>query len=145
LPRFVHGFLPRAVELQQLGAVDQALTAVWHEVRLRGAPLPQGLGPLLRAPQIEDLVTVLDHGAVDNTDSHGRHFARGNRDHHLVEQCDPISDAPPLEHDLTDTEAAEDYELWVLKALTDRSSFGERGVGGVDLSRSHATQGDGDQ
>ena len=36
--RFTKGGIPRTVETHQLGAVDEALTAVLHEIRLGVAP-----------------------------------------------------------------------------------------------------------
>jgi hypothetical protein len=48
--RFVHRVSPIAVQLHDLGAVDEALSAVGHEVRLGVAPASQRSRPFLRTP-----------------------------------------------------------------------------------------------
>jgi hypothetical protein len=52
--RFLQGIRPGTVQLHDLGTVHKALTAVWHEVRLGGAPLAQGRRPLPCPWQVED-------------------------------------------------------------------------------------------
>jgi hypothetical protein len=59
--------LPRAVHLENLGAANQALTAVRHQVGLRLAPVAQRCRPLLGPAEIEDLEAPLDHAAVHIT------------------------------------------------------------------------------
>jgi hypothetical protein len=50
------GVRPRAVQLQDLGAPHQALSAVRHQVRLGLAPVGQRRRPLLRPAEVEDLL-----------------------------------------------------------------------------------------
>ena len=50
-PCLPQGVAPRAVELHDLGAVDQAAAGEGDHVGLLVAPLGQGRGPLLRAAQ----------------------------------------------------------------------------------------------
>ena len=76
---------PVAVGLEQLGSVDEALPAVGNEVRLRGAPLVEGLGPLGGAAQLEDVDTRLDHRAVDDAGRDRRDLTRGHRHHRFVQ------------------------------------------------------------
>ena len=45
-------------QLHDLGAIEQALAAIAHEVGLSGAPLRERRGPLVRTPQIERLLTA---------------------------------------------------------------------------------------
>ena len=91
---FVHGVLPLAVELHELGAVHEALTAVRDQLGLRREPVAQGRRPLLRAAQIEDLLAGLDHAAVDRSREDRRDLARDDGHHHLVELRDAFRDLP---------------------------------------------------
>ena len=59
--RFLQRIRPRPLQLHDLGTVHQALTAEGHQVRLRLTPAAQRPRPLLRPPQIEDLLTRHDH------------------------------------------------------------------------------------
>jgi hypothetical protein len=79
LPQFVHGIGPRAVELHDLGAMHQTLTAEGHQVQLRVAPARQGRGPLLCPAQIEDLLARRDHTAVGDPGNHRGHLTGGDR------------------------------------------------------------------
>ena len=57
---------PRAVERLDLGPVDQALAAEWHEVGLRSGPPVQRHRPLVDATQVERPVCRDDAGAVQD-------------------------------------------------------------------------------
>ena len=92
LPRLGGSALPCAVELPQLGAVEEALPAEVHELWLGLAPGIECRGPLLRSAQVEDLVASRDHRAVRDAHDHRRHVAGGRVDHHLVHQPDAAID-----------------------------------------------------
>ena len=64
-----HSIRPRTSEQRQLGAVDQALAPVGHQIGLRGAPPGELPGPLPGPVQVEREVAGLDHRAVG--DAHG--------------------------------------------------------------------------
>ena len=83
-------FLPRAVELEQFGSVNQALPTEWHHVRVRRAPPGQRGGPFVCASEIEPVVTDANHAAVHDPRDDWRDLAAGDRDHHLVERREPL-------------------------------------------------------
>ena len=60
------------------------------------APLRQGGGPLAGAVERVHLLTGLDHAAIDQTRHEGRQLPRGDRDHGLVQQREPLLDLPLL-------------------------------------------------
>ena len=95
--RLRHRVGPFALQLQDLGAVDEALTAIRDKVRLRGAPLVQRLCPFFAAPQIEDALTGQDHCTVDDACGHRRYLLVGDDDHCLVELRYSLGD--PLQLD----------------------------------------------
>ena len=78
--------VPRAVRLQDLRPVHEALAAVGHEVRLARAPAVQRLGPFGSASQVEGIQAGFDHGAVDDAGGDGGDLPRGDAEHDLVEQ-----------------------------------------------------------
>ena len=92
LPRLGGGALPCAVELTQLGAVEEAQPAEVHQLWLGLAPGIEGRGPLLRPAHIEDLVARRDDRAVGDAHDHRRDLACGRVDHHLVHQPDAAID-----------------------------------------------------
>src|SRR5262245_61060311 len=62
--RFQQRVVPVPVELHQLGATDETLTAERHQVGLRFAPASERAGPLLRTPDIVQLTARFDDTAV---------------------------------------------------------------------------------
>ena len=85
-PRRAARARPLAVQLHDLGAMDQAVAAERDQVRLRVAPVGQCRRPLLRPAQIEDLLACLDHAAVDRAGDDLGHLVGHDGDHDLVEQ-----------------------------------------------------------
>ena len=57
--RILCGLIPAATQLHDFGAIEQALAAIAHEIRLRGTPSCERRRPLVRTTQIEDLLTRL--------------------------------------------------------------------------------------
>ena len=55
---------PVAAQLQQLGAVREALAAEGHEIGLGLPPSVERVGPLACAAKIQEPVTGMDHRAV---------------------------------------------------------------------------------
>ena len=84
--RILRRIIPSATQLQDLGAIEQALAAVAHQIRSTGTPLCERHGPLERPTQIEDLLAGLKHAAVDVTCQDGRYVARHHGGHRLIEQ-----------------------------------------------------------
>ena len=83
---FVNRGGPRAMQLQDLGATHQALTAEADEIRLRRAPSIERGRPFVRAPEIEDFMAGLDHAAIDVAGGNRRYLAGGHRSHRFIQQ-----------------------------------------------------------
>ncbi len=92
--RFVHRVTPRALDLQDLGSMHEALPAIRHQIGLRLAPPRERGGPLLGATQIHHLVAGLEHGAVDDAGDRRGHLTSHDRRHRLVEQRDTARASP---------------------------------------------------
>ena len=111
LPRLGGGALPCAVELTQLGAVEEALPAEMHELWLGLAPGIERRGPLLRPAQVEDLVACRDDRAVRDAHDHRRDVACGHVDHHLVHQPDATIDLAKPDECLADADLRQDEQV----------------------------------
>ena len=93
--------------------------------------------PLLRPAQIEDLLAVLDHRAVDDPDAERRHLAGRDGDHDLVKQRHALRGLSRSDQRLAEAEPAERDQLRVAEALADPGGLVEGSVGrrGVALAR----------
>ena len=125
---------PGPLQLQDLGATDQALSAVWHQIRLRLAPARQNRRPLPRAPKVEDLQTALDHAAVDVARRQRRHVARIDRDDRFVEQTDAFLGLPRTNQNPAETVPGERDQIAIAEALADRRGLGEEPVSAVEIA-----------
>ena len=108
---------PVATGLEDLRAVDEALTSVRHQVGLRGTPPIEGLGPLGRAPEVRDLHARVDHAAVHDAGRNGRHVTRHDDDHRFVEQLHATRRLVQRERGLTATEQSEREQAFIVAAL----------------------------
>ena len=124
--RLAHGVPPGSLQLHELGAVHETLAAIGNEVRLRCAPLGQRRRPLPRPAQIEDLLAVLEHRAVDDPDADRRHLAGRDGDHDLVEQRHALRGLSRSEQRLPEAQPAERHQLRVAEALADPGGLGRR-------------------
>ena len=89
------GVLPVTVQLHDLGAVHEALTAERHQIGLRVAPTTERSGPLRRPAHIEHRLASIDCSAQDGPGDDRRHLAGRDGDHRLVEQrASPRRSAP---------------------------------------------------
>ncbi len=140
LPHFVHGIGPRAVELHELGAMHQALTAERHQIRLGIAPAGQRRGPLLRPAQIEDLLTRRDHPAVGDPGNHRGHLAGGDRHHDLVEQCDTLGRRCQPDQRLTPAKPGQRLQVRVTETPADLGGPAEGGARGRGIAARHTLQ-----
>ncbi len=138
--RRIDGVGPLPVQLHDLGAVHQALTAVGHQVRLRGAPVAQRAGPLTGPAQVEDLLAGLDHGAVDDAGDDRGQLARRDRDHRLVEQRHCLGGLAQEDQGLPSAERAEGLEVPVAEAGADLAGLAGGGVCGRRVARGEAVQ-----
>ena len=85
-PGLLDRLRPCPVQVQDLGAMDQAPAGEGDHVRLLAAPGRQRLGPLVGAPPLQDLLAALQHRAVDRADHHRGELAGDHRHHGLVER-----------------------------------------------------------
>ena len=92
---------PRAVQLEELGAVRQATARERDEVRLPVAPVGEGGRPFLRAPELERVPAGEDDAAVDDPRDDRGQLAGSDRHHRLVEQPKPILAAPESDQDMS--------------------------------------------
>ena len=125
---FVHGIPPRAVRLQDLGAVHQAQATVRHQVRLRLAPPAQRRSPHLRPPHVEDLLTCLDHAAVGVAHHDRRHLTGRDGNHGLVEQPYAFSDLAQVDQRPALTVTGERQQIQVSEAVAGLRGLAEGGV-----------------
>ena len=65
------GFGPRAEQLEDLGAVQEAVAAVEHELLLGVAPAGERLRPGSASAEVEQLRAGVDDGAVGVTGGQG--------------------------------------------------------------------------
>ena len=82
--------VPVAAKVQHLGAMDQALTSVQHELWLAVDPAAQRGGPRVGAADVEQFGAALDGGAVGIANRDRRDVVGLDGDHPLVEQGDPL-------------------------------------------------------
>ena len=94
LLRILCGIIPLAPQLHDFGAIEQALAAVAHQAGLRGTPCCERRGPLVRAAQIEGLLTRLEDAAVDIAGQDWRDVACDHRGHRFVEQRNAVCEFP---------------------------------------------------
>ena len=92
--------IPGAVELQELGAMDEAAAREGDEIRLPRCPGGQRSRLLPRPTDLEHRLTGKDDAAVDETFDERRHLSRGHRDHRLVEQHQALLHAARLHEHL---------------------------------------------
>ena len=140
LPHLVHGLLPRAVELHEFGAMHQTLTAEGHQIRLRITPAGQRRGPLLRPPQIEDLLARRDHTAIGDPGNRRGHLTGGDRDHDLVEQRDTLGRLCQPDQRLAPAEPGQRLQVGVAETPADLGGPAEGGARGRGIAARHALQ-----
>jgi hypothetical protein len=129
-PDLLHGLRPGAPQLDHLGPVHQALTAEWHQVRLRRAPVGQRRGPLPRAAQVEQLMACLDHGAVDDPDHDRRQLGGLDGDHGLVQRRHALGGLPQPQQRLAPASQGDRRQVPVAEAVAELGGLAEGGVRG---------------
>jgi hypothetical protein len=138
LPRGIDGIGPCALQVHDLGAVDQALTAVEHHLGLRLAPPGQRRRPLARPAQVEALLACGDRRAVHEPGNDRRDLIGHDRDHGLVEHGQSVGDPALPDQGVTLDQAGEGHEIDVAEALTDLRRLAGDGVAGRQVSLDHA-------
>ena len=136
-----HGIRPRTAEQHQLGAVDQALAAVEHQLRLRVAPAAERRRPLLGPTHVEHLLAPLDHRAVEVSDRRRGHLVRRDRHHRLVEQRHALGDLSAIDQAPALTDPGQCDELRVAEPITDLGCLHKARVGGLDVAFERQSEG----
>jgi len=132
--RFSKRSVPRAVKLHQLRPVNQAVAAEGHDVGARRAPALERGRPLLRAPQVEQIVTRGDHAAVHRAGDDGRDFTAGDGDHHFVEQRETGRRVVHRHERAALAVPGKRRQVRIAEPGADASGFGERRVSGGDVA-----------
>ena len=144
-PRLLQGLLPRAAQLHDLGAVDEAETVVGDHLGLALAPPRQRLGPLPGVAELVGVATEGDRVAVDDPGDDRRQLARRGGDQDLVDQPQALGDPPVLDQRATLVVPREPQEVAIAEPLSDLGGLGRGGMGGLVVAASHLLQPDGDQ
>jgi hypothetical protein len=132
------------MQLHDLCTMDQALSAVRHEARLRSAPAGQGRRPLLSPAEIEDVLARLDDRAIDDPGDGGGNLTAGDRDHGLVEPGDTLGLLSQRDQRLSLTELAEGHQVPLAEAGADLGGLARCCVraGGIALAKVLQSSGD---
>ena len=127
-PRLLQGLEPGAVQLHDLGAVDEAATGEGNQVGLALAPARERGRPLLRAANLVGVLAGEDHAAVDDPGDDRGELAGGDRHHRLVQQPQALLDAPEPDQDVALLVGGEREQVRVAVTLADRRGLaGGRG------------------
>ena len=91
---FGHRLTPCAVDLHDLGAMNEAGPGEGDELGLGIAPRRERRGPFAGTIECVDLVAGGDHGAIDDPGHNRGKLAGGRCDHRLVEESEAFSTRP---------------------------------------------------
>ena len=138
--RLVQRGAPVAMQLQDLGATQQTLPAVGHQIGLAVAPPGQRRRPLLRPAPVEHLLAAGDHAAVHIAGREGRHFAGGDRHHRLVEQLQARSSAPQPDQGPALAMPCQGDQVGVAELLPGLGGQPERAGGALVVALGHRPQ-----
>ena len=125
---------PVALHRLELAAVNQALTAVRHQARLRLAPVGQHAGPLLGARDVEHAHAGADDRAVGEPRDRGIEVGGRDREHHLVEAAQRVLASTLPQQRPPHHEPAEDLEVGVAAQSAHAGGRGRQGHALVDPS-----------
>ena len=140
-PGLVDRLGPRAAELHQLGAVNQAGPAERDEIGLRRAPARERGRPFARAVHHVELAAARDRGAVDEPRRHRSQAACRDGDHRLVEQREATRDLPLAQQHPSFQAARERAQVGVAEAVAERRRLGRRGARAVHVAGRQPTGG----
>ena len=99
------------------------------------APLRQRGGPLAGAAERVHLLTGLDHTAIHQARHEGRQLPRGNGDHHLVQQREPLLDLPLLDANPALIVPGTGDQVRIAAALADRGGLRRGRVRSLEVAR----------
>ena len=123
--RLVHRIGPVAVELHDLGAVNETLASVQDEIGLGIAPAAQRGRPLAHPSQIEQLMACLDDRAVRVADRDRRQLPCRDGHHRLVQQPHTLGDRTAVDQATADADPGQSHQLLITEPFTDVDRVGE--------------------
>ena len=126
--RFFERVSPRALKLQDLGAMHQARPGEADQVGLLLAPLRQGRCPLARAAQLVRVLAAEDDTAIDHAADDRRQLARGDGHHRLVHQPETLRRPAEIDQQDASRLRREGEQVRIAEALPDLGGVG-RDVG----------------
>ena len=125
---FVHRGLPSTRQRHDLGAVDEALSSERDEIGLCLAPPRESVGPLPCSAQVENHVTRLDDGAIDDAADDRRRLTGRHARHRVVEQREARVLVAEMQEASSHPEPAERPEVDVTEPLPGLEHDAELGV-----------------
>ena len=127
-PGLLQCLRPRAAQLHELRAVGQAAAGEGHEIRLALAPVRERGRPLLCTTDFIRVLAREDHAAVRDPGHDRRELTGRSRQHRLVQQPQPLVDAPESDQDVAELVGREREEVRVAELLAGRHGLaGGRG------------------
>ena len=125
---------PLAVQLQDLGAVNETSTRECQHVRLPVAPSRQSGSPLSRAPHLVYLLTGQDHAAIDDARRDRRELARRDSHHGLVEESESLLYPSRLDQHGSLTVSRERESVRIAESLGNGSRLGGDGRARLEVA-----------
>ena len=129
------------MELHDLRPVHQTLTTERDQIRLSLAPPAQRGGPLLGTPKVEDLLTGVDHRAVDDADDDRGDLLGGDGHHGFVQPGHTLDDLPEEDERLAQAQPRQRHQVRVAEAFGDLPRLIEGCVGGLEIPAVQTLQG----
>src|SRR5262249_51911454 len=113
-----------ALQLEDLGTVNEARAGEGHELRLRLAPPVERCRPFAGAVLRPALLAGRDDAAVDEPRDDGREPAARDRHHRLVEKREALREPGHPDQRAPREAPSEGDEVAVVASLTDRGGLG---------------------
>lgn len=126
------------MQLQDLRAVNKALAAKRHQIRLLIAPLAQRRRPFVRPAQVEHLLAGHDDCAVDLPRDERRDLLCDHRDHRLVEQGQSLGGSAHADQRHALTQPPQRHQIRIAETGTQLGGPTECGVCAPGIARVHA-------
>ncbi len=120
--------IPFPAQLHDFGAIEQALTAVAHQIGLSRTPFGERHGPLVGAAQIEGLLAGFEDDAIDVAGEKRGDLAGNHRDHGFVEQRHTLGKVPQSNQCAPAARTRKRREITIAEPAGDLGRLRERGV-----------------
>ena len=137
--------VPRALELEDLRAMDETPARERDEVGLLAAPAREHPGPLPRAAHLEHVLAREDDGAVDHPGRDRREAAPGDDHHRLVQQREALSHPARMEEHVAVRLRRQRERLGVSEPRRDRPRLRRHGGCRLEVAGGLVTEDEGHQ